>query len=62
MFCFASQKGMLADVTKTMEYRDAFFTTYIAFTTADDVFQSLVRRFHDAEAGTGQHLTLLRIK
>ena len=56
------KRPSLSDVRKAKEYRDVFFTTYIAFTTADDVFQSLVRRFHDAEANTGQHHTLLRIK
>ena len=42
------------------EYRDTFFTTFPAFTTADEVFQSLVHRFHDAEASYPHHHASLR--
>ena len=45
-----------------MEYWDTFFTTYIGFSTADDVFQSLVRLFQDAEPSPVEHRTFLRIK
>jgi son of sevenless len=45
-----------------MEYWDTFFTTYIGFTTADDVFQSLVRLFQDEEQSPVEHRTFLRIK
>jgi hypothetical protein len=43
-------------------YWDAFFTTYTAFTTTDEVFQSLVRRFCDAEGSHPRDSTYLRIK
>lgn len=56
------KKLLVSDITKAVEYRDTFFTTYAAFTTADDVFQCLVRRFHYADVSPGQRRTLLRIK
>jgi hypothetical protein len=55
-------RSFASAVGKDPEYKDTFFTTYTAFTTADDVFQCLFHRFHVAEASPGQHRTLLRIK
>jgi len=50
------------DGGKGLEYWDIFFTTYSGFTTADDVFQTLVRLFEDAESSPAEHRTFLRIK
>ena len=44
------------------DYRDTFFTTYTGFTTTGAVFQSLVRRFHEAETSPTQHRVNLRTK
>jgi hypothetical protein len=52
----------VVDVGRAVDYRDTFLTTYVGFTTADDVLQNLVRRFKDAEASPGEQSTLLRIK
>ena len=52
----------VVDVERAVDYRDTFFTTYIGFATADDVFQGLFRRFQDAEASPEEHRTLLRIR
>jgi len=49
-------------VTNPEEYRDVFFTTYTAFTTTDEVFQSLVRRFRDAETAHAQYYAYLPIR
>lgn len=44
------------------ECQEAFFTTYTAFTTSDEVYQSLVHRFRDAEKKHSEHNVHLRIK
>jgi hypothetical protein len=47
---------------KAEEYQNTFFTTYTAFTTTDEVFRSLVRRFRDAGANLSQGNVQLRIE
>lgn len=50
-----------ADVQRSVEYRDVFLSTCVAFTTNEEVFSHLLRRFEDAESSPGQERTLMRI-
>lgn len=43
------------------EYRDVFLSTYVAFTTADEVLSLLLSQLHGADASPGQQRTLIRI-
>lgn len=45
-----------------MEYRGVFLSTYVAFTTADELLTRLLDLFHDTEAGPAQQRTEMRIK
>ena len=46
---------------ETNESWDIFFTTYTAFTTADDVLEILIHRFDDEDA-SGQRRAHIRVK
>jgi len=52
---------ILPSVREPEEYKDAFLTTHTAFTTTNEVFESLVRRFCDTETSHPQHRTHIHI-
>ncbi|KAF7984065.1 hypothetical protein HWV62_17613 [Athelia sp. TMB] len=53
--------SLSSDVQRSVEYRDVFLSTCVAFTTNEEVFSRLLRRFEDAESSPGQERTLMRI-
>lgn len=50
------------DSRQSVEYRDVFLSTYVAFTTADELLTRLLDLFHDTGAGLAQQRTEIRIK
>jgi son of sevenless-like protein len=43
------------DLTKDVEYRDILLTTCTDFTTPEDLYAILARRFHEADTNIALH-------